>query len=73
MIGVVLFVIFIILLTYLLYNLSQVDIAIKMLEVITEIYLSGGMSEESYEESRTKIYDNFSRFQMLIFNTRFRR
>lgn len=58
---------------YYLHTVEQVNLVVEMLTIFTSQFTSGEITESEYKDKRRRVFENFTRFQMFIFNKRYRR
>ena len=53
-----------------LHNREQVRLAEYTLELLLASYMNGQLSEDDYNERRTKVIKNFTKIQRVMYNRR---
>lgn len=58
---------------YYALNKEEVKLGVELLSRITALYTSGEITESEYEYRRTRVFENFTKFQMFLFKRQYRR
>lgn len=62
--------VYVVALHFYLHNREQVRLAEYTLELLLASYMNGQLSEDDYNERRTKVIKNFTKIQRVMYNRR---
>ena len=55
-----------------LRNSIEVEVAVKILSILLDMYIQGRINEADYKKSSDKIKDNFNFIERFIYNLRYK-
>lgn len=71
-ITIIIILIFLILWGVYLRNSIEVEVAVKILSILLDMYIQGRINEADYKKSSDKIKDNFNFIERFIYNLRYK-
>lgn len=69
---IIIILIFLILWGVYLRNSIEVEVAVKILSILLDMYIQGRINEADYKKSSDKIKDNFNFIERFIYNLRYK-
>lgn len=72
LVTIIIILIFLILWGVYLRNSIEVEVAVKILSILLDMYIQGRINEADYKKSSDKIKDNFNFIERFIYNLRYK-